>query len=427
MEHGRNEGKSATQDQAIQTIRLSDKTPITSPIQLVLAAAARAENSNGNAISHAKLLAGKAYLIERNISFNIISTGGLGRESVGAYGPAANINSAPYYTVFERATILPGSNTVFLNGDVVLNDEIKSGQHAIPATPLKLSHKNWLRDGSLYVKYKIDITPTIDAGVHLFKEYGENYFHFVTELATKIHLIEHDKIFPLEMPLLISAELDRNIYDVVNCVKMSQRRVIKLKPDVPYNVNKLGYLSDISRILDMHGVVPAKNSSLLPGPILRSLADRVKRELGATVANPWRKLYLVRSSERRSLTNQAEIMVDLLRDGFQPVSTENLSFANQVHLFSQAAVVMGPTGAAMTNLLWCNPGAKAVIFYSDHPFRNKTFWDAIGSAKNLDLKYIEGPCSGDVTGIYGMHDNFSIKRDVIQDVLAQLRDSAHDR
>jgi capsular polysaccharide biosynthesis protein len=45
----------------------------------------------------------------------------------------------------------------------------------------------------------------------------------------------------------------------------------------------------------------------------------------------------------------------------------------QIKLFAQASMVVAPTGAALTNMLFCRPGTKVVIFMSNHETTNFYF------------------------------------------------------
>ncbi|MCU0543367.1 MAG: glycosyltransferase family 61 protein [Oscillatoriaceae cyanobacterium Prado104] len=77
---------------------------------------------------------------------------------------------------------------------------------------------------------------------------------------------------------------------------------------------------------------------------------------------PYRKLYLSRKS-RRQVINEAQVREVLQEFDFEIVEDADRSVDEQIRLFAEAAVIVGPHGAAFTNLLWCQPGTKVMEFF----------------------------------------------------------------
>ncbi|MEI9864579.1 MAG: glycosyltransferase family 61 protein [Limisphaerales bacterium] len=78
---------------------------------------------------------------------------------------------------------------------------------------------------------------------------------------------------------------------------------------------------------------------------------------GAPGQAGWRKLYLTRNQTwSRNVVNEAELIPRLRERGFEIVDCAALNFDEQVKLFAEAACVVGPHGAAFTNILWSPPG-----------------------------------------------------------------------
>ena len=44
--------------------------------------------------------------------------------------------------------------------------------------------------------------------------------------------------------------------------------------------------------------------------------------------------------------------------GFEPITLESLSIAEQVKTFAEATHIVAPHGAGLVNCLWCRPGTK---------------------------------------------------------------------
>lgn len=71
------------------------------------------------------------------------------------------------------------------------------------------------------------------------------------------------------------------------------------------------------------------------------------------------RLYVNRLSDtKRPLVNELELEAALVARGFVSVAPETLSLSRQIALFRDADVIVGPTGAALANVLFCKPGAQ---------------------------------------------------------------------
>ena len=75
-----------------------------------------------------------------------------------------------------------------------------------------------------------------------------------------------------------------------------------------------------------------------------------------------------RASRLRKLVNEGEVFERLERlFGFEAVNPEELDFADQVRLFNEADIVVGAHGSALSNGLFCRPGAAMVQLCTTYP------------------------------------------------------------
>ena len=72
---------------------------------------------------------------------------------------------------------------------------------------------------------------------------------------------------------------------------------------------------------------------------------------------PTRKIYVSRQgSLTRSVLNHDQLLLAL--KGWETVSLETMSIAEQIKIFSQASHILAPHGAGLVNLIWCRTGTK---------------------------------------------------------------------
>jgi len=80
-----------------------------------------------------------------------------------------------------------------------------------------------------------------------------------------------------------------------------------------------------------------------------------------------RKIYVARTdSPRRRLRNE-DALLDVMRDrGFEIVVPGALTLTEQIRVFREASLVVGPHGAGLTNIVFCEPGTIVYELVPDH-------------------------------------------------------------
>ena len=99
-----------------------------------------------------------------------------------------------------------------------------------------------------------------------------------------------------------------------------------------------------------------------PNVNYRDLRRRQMAGAGLASAPPGRRrLYLSRhSGSRRTMASERRLMARLRRAGFDVVDTGRMAVDRQMALFAEAEAVVGVTGAAFANALYCRPGTLVV-------------------------------------------------------------------
>ena len=88
----------------------------------------------------------------------------------------------------------------------------------------------------------------------------------------------------------------------------------------------------------------------------------------------------------RQFINNREIINFLENEGFTSYKVGQLSFREQVYLFSNAKVVIGAHGAAFANLAFCKKNTKILEI---KPKKHPNFFQHISRIKELDFNLIE--------------------------------------
>jgi capsular polysaccharide biosynthesis protein len=75
-----------------------------------------------------------------------------------------------------------------------------------------------------------------------------------------------------------------------------------------------------------------------------------------------KRFYIIREGYTRGIANEREIRDYFKSQGWALVAPEKLSIPDQIALFRDAEAIAGLHGSALTNLLWCSPGASVIEF-----------------------------------------------------------------
>lgn len=184
-----------------------------------------------------------------------------------------------------------------------------------------------------------------------------NHSHWLTAHLPKLLLLRERQALD---DVLLPANRPRSMDDSLRLAGFDPDRFPTFGPDRPLAVGALTVIdTDRFRPDLLRMVGHAMSPSISPAPSRRIFISRSK-------------------AARRRLVNEDDLWPVLAAGGFERVHMEDLSFAGQVALMRETAVLVAPHGAGLTNLLFCPPGTD-VVELADLGFPNPNFY-AIASA-----------------------------------------------
>lgn len=192
--------------------------------------------------------------------------------------------------------------------------------------------------------------------------WSSGYYHWICDVLTRLHLVlpqltpDFKIILPPRMTAWQSQSLELMGVPQNQCQPYTGKR--------PWKVEQLFYASPVA----MSGDHEPKSLKWVRDTIWKRCVG------GAPVRRGWRKLYLTRHQTwSRNIVNESELIPQLQERGFEVMDCGALSFDAQVRLFSEAACVVGPHGAAFTNMLWSPPGLKVFEIFEPAAVR-RCYW-----------------------------------------------------
>jgi hypothetical protein len=196
----------------------------------------------------------------------------------------------------------------------------------------------------------------------------KNYWHFLSDILGVLVLIDKYN-FPKEIPLVIPKKLAEQKFF---------QQVTSYSPDLK---NRNWIIQEDEYILADQVFfcqkMPNQKDQFAGLLELLRIPDADK--------NKNRKVYVSRSPARiRFIKNNKEIEDIAGSQGFEIIDCDNLSFSDQVSLFSECSHVIGIHGAGLTNIVWRKNAPLTLLeLFPENYVHPGYFW----LAKSFDKKY----------------------------------------
>jgi hypothetical protein len=281
--------------------------------------------------------------------------------------PWPRINAGVYVTPpnfivsSARSTIL-GYRTV-LAGDLFYTD-FSFGEHAPAfldrlASPERFPNEDTgLRrapnTGKFYVAERKSSRHIPGAVVNLNSTEPSNYGSFLFRVLPKCLGVKDANL--QDLPMLVYAN-HSSYADLLEMAGIDRRNIIKHEIHIATSADRV--------------ITPSiRNPDAYLDPESRRLALAISSQFGEK-QQPGRRLYISRLSHARNggssrVMQNEELLIDRLTklgvDIFEP---ERHDAREQVKAFSSAEMVIGPSGAAMFNTIFCRPGTKVIDIESE--------------------------------------------------------------
>lgn len=268
------------------------------------------------------------------------------------------------------------------------------------------------------VKFKYQLSSNIfEEALFLGCTFPTNYFHFFLELASRSQYIKNIANSN-KMPLLISNKVLQfeSLKKIIE-IFFKDFNTIYLDDNYIYKVHNLWYITSPNTVVPnirLGNKFQAKHTKLRPESIyyLREKCLDFFNSKDETQVK-FSKIFIKRKSDTRSY-NQDEIEKCSLNYGFKSIYFEDLNFKEQIETLQNADYIVGPTGAAWTNLIFSKSGAKGLIWAGSN-WGNSSMFSTIAKIVDFDLNYIIFESKST-----SYHEDFTLDIDVFERNLIKL-------
>ena len=244
-------------------------------------------------------------------------------------------------------------------------------------------------DQYVLVDHTRDEITNLKEGIFFGGSWPTNWYHLLIEILSKIEVVKNLPQEYKKYPIILSKEayalenqkelIDKILYGF-NFVLVSSNRTtqvgsllhldspILLPPNyrngacentIDYNINKKLTKQYMERIFDLYNL---------------------------DVNEDFKYVYLARSQHKRKY-NQDEITGYLKKIGFKVVYLEQFSLIQQASIFRSADCIIGPTGAAWSNIVFSNKNQKGIIFLPEAA-RSSTVYSKLSQIVGIELYHL---------------------------------------
>lgn len=263
---------------------------------------------------------------------------------------------------FSNATVSSGSRTVILaQSNQVVIERLTTATEA----DADYSQTDLYFHNLTHALVRTTSRESLPKGIIINSSNEVNYYHWMIDALAQLQFCAELPDIYDDYPILISAtsqkmEAVKAMMDAINI----RRSVIFLKNLISYEVADLLYISQPNNMLPhlRHGsFYKAQYAFARPESIffLREKGLQLSRSAAAT-SRPQRIILGRRGNLRQY--NQDELMSLGNRYGFTPIYLEDMNFAEQVATVANAKMIIGPSGAAWTNLIFASPNARGLCW-----------------------------------------------------------------
>lgn len=203
------------------------------------------------------------------------------------------------------------------------------------------------------------VAKTHKSGIMLFGSGAYNWYHWLIEILPAAYLAQNLPDEYAEYPLVIPGAITElpTFHQSLELFR-GNRRVISLGKGMHRFENLIQIDAPVREPMNMReGFWPTAKDYAFSGQVLRDYRAQILQRLQIDTSLHQDRIFLARGNGRRSY-NQEALLEIAVQHGFRAVYPENLSFREQVMLYVGASHVIGPSGAAFANTLFCQPKTR---------------------------------------------------------------------
>ncbi|MGC5743312.1 glycosyltransferase family 61 protein [Chryseobacterium sp. NFX27] len=257
-----------------------------------------------------------------------------------------------------------------------------------------------------------------DEAIFLGGTFTFNYYHFLVDILSKVEFFKYIPDAKNKL-IIIDEEVQKvdNLKDLLMFFLKDYKIVFLSNNKNYYQFKKLWHISSVNYAIP--NIMPGEKYEAGFAKLSESSLQYLRKtafdnlDMSKVRIEPIKKVFISRRSQYRKYNDQ-EIFDTAKKYGFEEVFFEDLNIHEQIYLVNKADYIIGPTGAAWTNILFTNPGAKGLIWLSS-VWGDFAIFSTLAKEIGLDLYfYIYPQTSKD------FHEDYKLDPEIFSNELKQM-------
>jgi hypothetical protein len=202
---------------------------------------------------------------------------------------------------------------------------------------------------------------TIESGIMLSGKFSQNYYHEMYEIMVKLLILEKIQISE-DVPLIVDeivfhVNSFKQLFETLN---RSNRKIEAIGANEMVEFGTLYCFSAVNIIPPNRKYINDASASEIIFDI--AIIRRMRERLLAVKSERYfpARIFLSRKNTKNRNYNEDEVILLVKRYGFSVVIPENYDLFDQMALFNGADCIIGASGAAFSNILFCRKGCKII-------------------------------------------------------------------
>jgi len=308
---------------------------------------------------------------------------------------------------FSNTIIIGGSNIIILDNNYViyeLTKFYKNNKNIIFRYDYAIEAIN----SATIIIEQNSVTKSEKNGIKLVTNFSWNYYHFMYEVVPLFNKIDEAKL-DNKIPLIIDRSCCevKNFKEIIDFLNKDKRKIITIDNGEHVAIENLYYFSPLNIIPPQFKYITKikANDVLFDLNSLKYIQTSILEREIANKKFP-KRIYLSReNSGLRRKFNESEVIELVKQNKFEIMYPENYSIFDQAKMFNDAEFIIGATGAAMTNIVFCNSNCKIICLTNFNiPFSG---FSTIANFTGAEMIYLSDS-KKQVTKYSDIHESFNI-------------------
>jgi capsular polysaccharide biosynthesis protein len=218
-------------------------------------------------------------------------------------------------------------------------------------------HRPYLEQHSAYFRRRGYRVQRVNGDAYsLLSLWSSEYFHWLHDVLPRLYTALPK--LPKGTKFIINAGPKRFQIDSLAALGIRPGDLLLQNPSEEKTIERLWFAS------------PLGHSTFTAADTLRAVGQRLRDALGAPSKPAREKIYISRrKATSRRVLNEDNIVPVLETAGFKVLVAEEMDLRDQTQAFARARCVLGPHGAGLINMIFCNEATRVgeIIAIPDNP------------------------------------------------------------